>query len=333
MSGKEVETHSGEVHFKRRHLPDHPSGGNLEWPPNNDDRYENRQINVDRFCHDTHEREYRQIRPQENGDCTTIPRMKTGKETYGQLKGGTYTPKGDDTPAIITGDTRYRVIETTEPVLPGFYIWWSIHVDNPDNNDDLPPYIHNLSIPFIDPPESRYGSKRISITSLHLLQSYQHGFVNEGGHYPHLQFRNGGTLRYKLEICYVVIVSAEGHFTGADGDYPVIEYATNPVIPANVQYDDNGRITAVGQWSVIIRNGKLTAGRIGKKRMPFKKFSWDHYAFAFHFPRDVQRMVIPSDHNPGSPHHVRVDDVVHIKKEPIGNRWGCPDQQYLLGKK
>ena len=139
-----------------------PSGG-IQWPPNNPDQYQNRQINVDRFCHDTHRREYGEIRPQEKGDCTMIPRMKSGKKTYpyyGQLKGGTY----NDTPAEITGDTRYRRIETDEAVLPGFYIWWSIHVDNADNPPDcIPPYIHKLSIPFIDPPQSRYGSVRISI--------------------------------------------------------------------------------------------------------------------------------------------------------------------------
>ena len=153
-----------------------------------------------------------------------IPRMKSGKKTYwsdGQLKGGTYIPIGNDTPAKITGDTGYRIrIETAdEAVLPGFYIWWSIHVDNADNPlHDIPQYIHRLSIPFIDPPQSRYGSVRISTSSLHLLQRYQVGFVNNV-HYSRLQFRNGGTLRYMREICCVVIVCAVDHFNGADDDY------------------------------------------------------------------------------------------------------------------
>ena len=43
-----------------------------------------------------------------------------------------------------------------------------------------------------------------------------------------------------------MIVCAEGCFTGADDDYPVIEHATNPVIPTNIEYDDNtGRIKSV----------------------------------------------------------------------------------------
>ena len=326
MSGGEVERRSGEVHFKRRHLPDHPSGG-IQWPPNNPDRYQNRQINVDRFCHDTHMKTYEQIR-QENGGYAMIPRMKSGKETYrrdGQLKGGTYTPIGNDTPAEINGDTGYRRIETERAVLPGYYIWWSIHVDNADNPDDLPPYIVKLSIPFIHPPQSRYGKKRISTSSLHLLQSYQDGFVNNG-HYPHLQFRNGGTLRYMYEICYVVIVCAEGHFTGADDDYPHF--------PAfNIEYaDDSGRITSVGQWSVTIRNGKSTVRKHPDRLDPSIPFSWDHYAFAFHFPDKTRKMIIPSDDDLTSLHYVKDDHVTHtyelcIKKEITRHgRFGCPDQ-------
>ena len=266
-----------------------------------------------------------------------IPRMKTGKETYQQLNGGTYTPIRAHAQEEITGDTRYRRIETDEAVLPGFYIWWSIHVDNADIPlYDIPQYIHRLSISFIDPPQSRYGKKRISTSSLHLLQSYQNGFVNNG-HYPRLQFRNGGTLRYKREICYVVIVCAKDNFTGTDNDYPVIEHATNPVIPANIEYDGNGRITDVEQWSVTIRNGKLTTGTHRIERYPFKKFSWDHYAFAFHFPQATNTMEIPSDIDTNSPRHVRVNDVTHTNwlctKKEYSDRtrhWECPDPDIII---
>ena len=138
MSGEEVEKLTGyEVHFKRRHLPDHPSGHRIQWPPKYfHEEYQNRQINVERFCHDTHRKEYEEIRPQEKGDCTMIPRMKSGGKKYsyfGQLNGGTYTPIGNDTPAEITGDTGYHRIETDEAVLPGYYSWWSIHVGNENN--------------------------------------------------------------------------------------------------------------------------------------------------------------------------------------------------------
>ncbi len=307
MSGEEVEICSGyEVHFKRRHLPDHPSGG-TQWPSNNDDGYENRQIKVDRFCHDTHRREYtcRQIRPQENGNCTMIPRTKTGKK----IKGETYTPISAHAQAKITDVTSYRKIETDEEVLPGYYSWWAIHkTDNPPP----PPVDITVSDLFKDQPTSRYGSKRISTTSLHLLQSYQDGFVNKGGQYPLLQFRNGGTLRYKHEICYVVIACAKDHFTGTDDDYPII--------PANIQYDDsdNGRITSVGEWSVTIRNGVTTKRKDKRQSIPY----WDHYVFAFHYPAEDYRLVLPSA-------HVDVENVEHnfcIKREDQGGFLVCPDR-------
>ena len=150
LNGEEVEKVTGfEVHFKRRHLLDHPSSRYLEWPPNNNDGYENCQINVERFCHNTHKREYRQIRPHENGDCTMIPRMKTGK----QIKGETYTPIGAHAQAKITGVTSYRKIETDEKVLPGYYSWWGIHnTDNPVTPPDI--VVSDL---FKNRPTSRYG--------------------------------------------------------------------------------------------------------------------------------------------------------------------------------
>ena len=110
---------------------------------------------------------------------------------------------------------------------------------------------------------------------------------------------------------------AEGCFTGADDDYPVIEHATNPVIPTNIEYDDNtGRIKSVGKWSVTIRNG-ITAIR-RKKHTQYDSYSWDHYVFAFHYPAEDYRLVLPST-------HVEVEDVIHnfcIKTENTN----CPDQ-------
>ena len=158
-----------------------------------------------------------------------------------------------------------------------------------------------------------------------MLQSYQDGLVDIGGRKPRLQFGNGGTLRYKHEICYVVIVCAEGHLTeGADDDYPVIDYATNPVIPANIQYEDNaGRIVSVGEWSVTIRNGITTKRKDKRQSIPYWSYSWDHYVFAFHYPAEDYRLVLPSA-------HVEVENVEHdfcIKREEnLHGSLICPDQ-------
>ena len=168
MSGKEVEKLTGydyEVHFKRRHLPDHPSDRGIQWPPKKFPKYQNRLINVDRFCHDTHRSQYEEIRPGEKGDCTMIPGMKTRK----QVKGETYTQIDAHAQAKIK---KYRRIEADEAVLPGYYSWWSIHVGN-KNNPFTPDgiivsdlfYKKSNESKQISTGSSRYGSKQISMGS------------------------------------------------------------------------------------------------------------------------------------------------------------------------
>ena len=266
-------------------MPNFPWGEEPEMPDRINDQY---TIEVGRLCHDTHILPFRKIR-QQNRDCVLKPKRKTGKKgywqrkqkgciTYSKLLGASYTPilnrDPKNKPAAIAQDTRYRIILTYEAVLPGYYIWWSIHkTDNPP-----PPPNTYVSSLFSNPSSSVYGSRRISITSRDWLYSYQGGFAYKDGHHSCLQFRNGGTLRYKHEICYVVIVCAEGHFNG-DDDYPVMD-------AFNINYEANGRIRNVGEWRVHIKN-----------RITWKKgvsYSWDHFVFAFHYPTSKGRMHLPS---------------------------------------
>ena len=269
-------------------------------------------IKVDRLCHDTHILPFRQIR-QQNGDCVLKPKRKMGKKgynRYSKLLGASYISILNhdpmNKPAAIAKDTRYRIIPTDRKVLPGYYIWWSIHkTDNPPP----PPFNTYVSSLFSKPPSSVYGSRRISITSCDLLYSYQGGFSYKDGHYSHLQFRNGGTLRYKHEICYVVIVCAEDHFNGADDDYPVMD-------AFNIDYEANGRIRNVREWRVHIKN-----------RITWKKgvsYSWDHFVFAFHYPTSEGRMHLPS--------RLTVHEDINHESCPkkVGNRGYkrvCPDKR------
>ena len=285
-------------------MPLFPWGEKPDQPQGIAYQYQHLIIDVSRLCHDTHNWPFKQIR-QNNGDCVLKPKQKMGKEGNFNRLGASYTSKAN---CAIAEDTHYHRIPTYEAVLPDYYIWWAIDkIDNPVTPPDI-----DVSDLFNNRPTSRYGSVRISTSSLQMLQSYQNGFVNNG-HYSRLQFRNGGTLRYKHEICYVVILCAEGHFTGADDDYPVIEHGPGSVIPANIQYDDNGRITAVGQWRVPITNG-IT-------RAQGKSYSWDQYVFAFHYPTSDGRMCLPSG-------LVQVHE--NIDHDPCFKKIGrvCPDKLF-----
>ncbi len=116
---------------------------------------------------------------------------------------------------------------------------------------------------------------------------------------------NGGTLRYKHEICYVVIVCAEGHFTEAEDDCPHFS-------ALNI---DNGRIRTVGEWRVPITNG-ITWARS-------KLYSWDHFVFAFHYPTSKGRMRLLSGLVQV---HEDIDHESCFKKVGTGYKWVCPDK-------
>ncbi len=280
---------SSEVHFKGRHLPYYPWG------------YQNQDINVRRLCHVTHMDRLERIRDQ-GGNFVLMPQQKMGKQKT-QRSGESYTLEAndnlDDIPAENRNpddDTPYRMIPTDEAVLPGYYIWWSIHkTDNP-----LTPREINVSDLFSNPRSSVYGDRMISTTSLHLLQSYQDGFIDDVGHYPDLQFRNGGTLRYKHEICYVVIVCAKDRFTGADDDYPVMD-AFNIVY---AQQDNRVIETVERDWHVTIKNGITQVWQQRHPPIRYKDFSYDHYVFAFHFDEYQTMTIQPNDAND-------VENVIH----------------------
>ncbi len=296
------ETPSSEVHFKARHLSNFPWGEEAKWPQPN---LQLQEVPVVELCHDTHKAQFDQIK-QPNSDCMIVPQKKNGKkgyvdkETKKRVK-TSYTP--EDTGDDLTGSTRYCIIHDNEEVLPGYYSWWSIHkTDSPppppaaDDSDDL----------LKNPPSSVYGSRRISVTFHDLLYSYQDGF-SEDGQYKHLQFRNGGTLRYKREICYVVIVCAEGQFTGADGDYPVMG-------AFEIEYEANERIRTVEEWRVRIHTTDVS---------PYG-CCWDHFVFAFYYPDNKGRLHLPGQVTK----HEKINHTSFCqKREERYNpyRWECPD--------
>ena len=263
-----------------------PWGEEAHWPLGN---VQPQEIPVVEFCHDTHRAKLDQIK-QSNGDYELEPQIKFGKHGYmknGQCLGTSYTP--DDNGNDPTDDTHYNMIKKNQEVLPGYYSWWSIHKTD------------------VNEPTSRYGSRRISITCRDLLYSYQGGF-NDDGHYPRLQFKNGGTLRYKHEICYVVIVCAEGHFNGVDNDYPVIG-------AFNIDYEANGRIRTMEEWGVPIRNHITYAQGVS--------YSWDNFVFAIHYPDNEGRLNLPQEQVTV---HENIDHEFCLKREWKDGNLVCPDQ-------
>ena len=165
-------------------------------------------------------------------------------------------------------------MSSDENLFPGCYSWWSI-----DHNHYLSPS-SNYYYSDLFTSLSRYGNVKFSGYIIQLLQYYQEAYDVDP--LPHVQFRCGGTLRYKKEICKVVIVCTN--------TYPLPEDEF-PIIWDDILYDKNGRVADIEPFKVVIKNGIS-----GDRHMPLF-YSWDTYAFGFYFPNKNYRLRCPKSEN------------------------------------
>ena len=161
-------------------------------------------LKISRLCHVTH-KEQAQIIRQTN---FFKPHRKVGKCIDGCNPGRSYRirPSDMEFDEQATGGVKktykYDHISTHEEMFPGFYSWWGLYVEKPIpglqgyDSEKLPNYLK-------DPPCSIYGNTAFIISFDKILESYA---SSRRCHLHDLRLRVGGTMRYKREIAYVIIV-------------------------------------------------------------------------------------------------------------------------------
>lgn len=181
-----------------------------------------------------------------------------------------------------------------ENVLGGSYIWFGA----PDRIDDSPQHVFREEQASEEEfrnsckVESRYGMHTF-VTDIHkLLQAYQeqiaNGQVSNGNIAPRVVLRCGGTLLYKWEVCYVVIVTYQD-----DGIHDAFPPVTDPSIYDNAKsplfnwctlVDDEGCYGKGNHYPVFLpRHEKLDHSHY-----------WDQVVFAFYLPPGKQ-LILPKD--------------------------------------
>ena len=178
-------------------------------------------------------------------------------------------------------------------MLPGLYIWWSIDdVQLNFTHDSISllmskifPADLQLSRPFQKPEVSLYGNIKFSCGLTQLLKCYLNAYKRKFGSHldAHIEFRCGGTLRYRYEICYVIIVCA------IFPDTPSLPCDEYPVIfedlSKSIKYDEDGEVNFVKPYVLSFKNVI--------SKYDTKQYSWDTYAFALHFPDDSYVLECP----------------------------------------
>ena len=299
---------SNEVLFKGYHVSHLPWKKYEAWDCLIDSGREaplqNVQIKVERLCHVTHEQPAGKI--SRRNSFKFIPTPKVGKAGYGIYDGSPVgesfiTCEPNDQPP--NDDTKYQRVSSTEDVFPGNYIWWSID------------HCISGSVPWLYKPSetfsssSWYGNVKFSGEIKEILGCYQKAYGTNP--LPRIQFRCGGTLRYKYEICKVVIICTDA--------YPLPEDEFPKMWEDHIKYTEDGRIKSVN-LEVVIRNG------IYEVVLPSKKYSWDTYAFGLHFPNKTYSLKCPKSEKFK---RSKIDHTFCITTKPDpnnGNKFTCPNK-------
>ena len=260
-----------EVHFTRSFVPYHPWGAT----PNRDGTL---QLDILRVCHATHQAQAAEIR-QGDGSYHFQPHQKVGKAYIpdGRPLGESYSYDQIEKPHA---NTVYQPICKDNEVFPGCYSWWGLAVD-PDVlpnryqyfDDDLPDYLRY-------PPASVYGTRAFVSTFPNILQQYA---LSRDCEVTDLYLKMGGTLRYKHEIAYVVIIcTSRDHDLRALENYPSITEAPPDVFNPNGLVDEHGNVTNEYEARVPI----FTTNYFLKKDNEIIHSSYETLDFAFYYQNE-----------------------------------------------
>ena len=314
---------SEEVLFPARHVP-HKPWEPFEWKDNPpplkiemEQCFQNVKVPIITLSHITHNKEFEDICQQDEGAYTLRSSRKVGKTGY-SYDGPVPRSIGNsfvacDCTGLPNEESEYCYVRPGEALLPGSYIWWSIEIPAAYKH-----YKYGVSNQFLLPKQSRYGSQGIFAEVNSLLQSYQASLLSSDASvddiFPMIELRIGGTLRYKKEVCNVIIVCAENEPSLPFEKYPLWGEGKN-----KIKFDpDNCKILSTLPMYIMIKNG-IDYG---------DNWSWDQTVFAFHFPNDVQVMKCSKARN-FEHKHVEHKRGICIKTQPGPKNkyeWLCPDE-------
>ena len=185
-----------------------------------------------------------------------------------------------------------RYIEVIGKVFPGYYSWWSVHLSRSTprgrgytTHTDIEEAITALKSKRLnvrisnylkEKPESIYGSCAFESDFLGLLASYikSRSPKDSNRSIGDICIRMGGTLTYKFELCYVLIVST------TDDDDKLSKFAVlhdSELFHTNGFVDDEGRVAAVRNCLTFHPKHNVTW-------ISGNACNYETAAFAFYFP-------------------------------------------------
>ena len=272
-------------------------------------------IPIQNLSHATHTEEKNQILKEKC--CTFRPSPKNGRKDY-SIFIDNKTGKRDE-------------IGDGSRLLPGYLSWWGVNTaewyDTDIRGKELRKAIdelHNehIYVPnFLQSPESSsYGGYSLIVSFQDLIQHYKESRRNCRS--KNVYLLKAGTLQYKYEHCYVIMVCME-----EDRERDAQLAAMSSVYGENI-FKSNGCINKEGKIVNLISVPSFRAQNLVKVkyREGETRYEYEEIAFAFYFEED-QKFLIPKAEE-------KTVEVSHNDKFCIKKKWNeeesrytCPDQQ------
>ena len=225
-------------------------------------------IRITKVVHITHDREAARIEkkpkksPFEFTANKKIARSGTGK-----------------TIKVTSGETKIHDGE----LFPGFYSWWSLYPEDTilaeieDEIDDLKTDKLTVFAPNYLQKTSIYGKNAFVCDFRHLLICYAKSRSLEKG-LRDVYIRVGGTLAYRYEICYVLIVCLADDKDTLSGFTPLTKRDTADLFQLNGFIKSKGSINSEADKCLTFTPKHNITWANGEQ------YSYETTAFAFYFP-------------------------------------------------
>ena len=204
-------------------------------------------------------------------------------------------------------DTRYQYVSEDQSLLPeGKYSWWGIRALVDSSTDGC-----------------RYGGHVFTASFPYMLSQFRLAHTKRKKT-PEIFFKKAGTLRYKKEICYVILVCADTDNLKQIRDLPPVTKEDHKIISFNGMLDPEGKVTD-------------PEAKVYFNQQEFIDNNWNHVVFGFYFSPQCESDSLKLEKN-----KVQYDEdfrhnfcigTFRVKEEYLPcsytKSWVCPDDPSL----
>ena len=302
-----------ELFFPNRFTVETYSGKAPDMFPNYPEELKGIAVPIEYLIHVTHSKEASEICQDSHFEFKARKKFGKTREYDGRSCGDTFRP------SQMSAGYFFKITDR-DAVFPGYYSWWSVHLRHTQLPDDIQRWLDRIKEekPLVPDylnvnPHSRYGNHAFVHSFKGLLTAYANARdQDEEERQGNVCIRKGGTLRYKSEICYVLIICTD------NDDDELADF--DPLQLKSPEFQTNGLIRADGRLANPAAIATFYPRCIISSTLS-AKYSYENVAFAFYFPEDRSSMLVDRCAKE------RVGHNFCIKTQPtkLGG-WKCPNE-------